>query len=192
MGNGPLTRAAILQAALETVCVHGFEGLNLQPLAKRVGMTKSGLYAHFGSKEALQLATLASAIEAFQRTVVVPAKDAPAGRPRVDALFGAWLAWPSSAGLPGHCPFLAGALEFDQRVSPVRDQLARIFRDFQQILSELVASAIRHGHLPAQLDPVAVARDLLGVRYAHEVSARLLGDSSASVHAMASFTRVLR
>lgn len=192
MGIGRITRASILRAALATACVDGFGGLNLQPLATRVGITKSGLYAHFGSKEALQRATFASAIDAFQAAVVVPAKAASVGLPRVEALFRAWLEWPRSAELPGHCPFLAGALELDHVSSPLRDHLARTFRDFQQVLAELIASATRHGHLPSDLDATAAARDLLGVRYAYDVGAGLLGDAEATARAMASFWRVCR
>src|SRR5450432_855327 len=105
MTKGSRTRARILTAAVETACLNGFNGLNLQPLADRVGLTKSGLYAHFGSKEALQVAGLEHAAALFQQTVVAQAKAEAAGLPRLAGVFERWLEWPGSAGLPGHCPF---------------------------------------------------------------------------------------
>ena len=98
MGKGADTRETILMAAVEAACLYCLEGLNLKPLADRVGMTKSGLYAHFGSKAALQVATLERAAELFQARVVAPAKLEPAGFPRLEGVFGRWLGWPANAG----------------------------------------------------------------------------------------------
>ena len=170
-------------AAVETACLAGFEGLNLKPLADRVGMTKSGLYAHFGSKEALQLATLEHAAALFQTRIVAPAKTEPAGLPRLEAVFERWLEWPRNAGLPGNCPFLAAVAEFDDASGPVRDRLVRLFRDFREVIEQLVASAVRHGHLRMDTDPPQFAHELLALRYAHYWAQGFMHDPQARTRA---------
>ncbi len=191
MGKGARTRATILKAAAETACLAGFEGLNLQPLADRVGMTKSGLYAHFGSKEALQIATLEYAAELFQTRIVAPAKTAPAGLPRLEGVFERWLDWPGNAGLPGNCPFFAGVVEFDDAEGPVRERLVRLFRDFRQVVEQLIASAARHGHLRPGTDPAQLAHELLALRYAHHWASGFMRDPAARERARAGFARLV-
>lgn len=167
MAKGSRTRTRILSAAVETACAKGFSGLNLQPLADRAGLTKSGLYAHFGSKESLQLAALEHAAALFQQSVVAPAKTAAAGLPRLRGVFERWLEWPGAAGLEGHCPFFAAAVEFDVEEGPVREALSRLFRDFRAVLEQLVASAVRHGHLAKGTEPRQFVHELVALRYAH-------------------------
>jgi AcrR family transcriptional regulator len=191
MGKGARTRATILTAAVETACLAGFEGLNLKPLADRVGMTKSGLYAHFGSKEALQVATLEHAAELFQARVVAPAKTEPAGLPRLEGVFARWLDWPRNAGLPGNCLFFAGVVEFDDREGPVRERLVRLFRDFRQVVEQLVASAVRHGHLSAGTDPTQFAHELLALRYAHHWAHGFMRDPAALARTRIAFARLV-
>jgi AcrR family transcriptional regulator len=190
MGKGSRTRATILTAAVETACLSGFQGLNLQPLADRVGMTKSGLYAHFGSKEALQVAALGHAAERFQVTVVAPAKAEAAGLPRLEGVFARWLEWPANAGLPGNCPFFAAVTEFDDAEGPVRERLLRMFRDFQQVIEQLVGSAIRHGHLPGATVPAQFAHELLALRYAHHWAHGFMRDPAALLRTQAAFARL--
>ena len=190
MGKGARTRATILTAAVETACLGGFDGLNLKPLADRVGMTKSGLYAHFGSKEALQIATLEHAAELFQTRVVAPAKLEPAGLPRLEGVFSRWLDWPGNAGLPGNCPFFAGVVEFDDGEGPVRERLVRLFRDFRQVVEQLVASAVRHGHVRAGTDPAQFAHELLALRYAHHWAHGFMRDPAALARTRAAFARL--
>jgi AcrR family transcriptional regulator len=190
MGKGSRTRATILTAAVETACLSGFQGLNLQPLADRVGMTKSGLYAHFGSKEALQVAALGHAAELFQVTVVAPAKAEAAGLPRLAGVFARWLDWPGNAALPGNCPFFAAVTEFDDAEGAVRERLYRMFRDFQQVIEQLVGSAIRHGHLPATTVPAQFAHELLALRYAHHWAHGFMRDPQALARTHAAFARL--
>jgi AcrR family transcriptional regulator len=191
MGKGARTRATILTAAVETACLDGFAGLNLKPLADRVGMTKSGLYAHFGSKEALEVATLEHAAELFQVRVVAPAKTEPAGLPRLEGVFERWLEWPRNAGLPGSCPFFAGVVEFDDGEGPVRERLVRLFRDFRQVVEQLVASAMRHGHLRPDTDPAQFAQDLLALRYAHHWAQGFMRDPEALARTRNAFSRLI-
>ncbi len=187
MTKGTRTRARVLAAAIETACIEGFAGLNLQPLATRVGLTKSGLYAHFRSKAALQVATLEAAAALFQQTVVAPAKSAPAGLPRLVGVFERWLEWPSNAGLAGHCPFFASVVQFDHGDGAVRERLTRLFRDFQQVIEQLVASAVRHGHLRADTQPAQFAHELVALRYAHHWSRDFMRDPSTAARTRAAF-----
>lgn len=191
MRKGLATRQAILQAAVETACLQGLNGLNLQPLADKVGLTKSGLFAHFGSKEALQLATLARASELFQKTVVAPAKTEAAGLPRIQGVFERWLQWPANAGLPGSCPFFAAVVELDDTEGPVRDRLVRMFRDFQQVIEQLVGSAVRHRHLRADTDPTQFAHELLAIRYAHHWCAGFMRDPGSPGRTRAAYAALV-
>ncbi len=190
MAKGARTRATILRVAAETASLGGVARLNLQPLADRVGMTKSGLYAHFGSKQALQLATLEYATELFQAIVVAPAKTEAAGLPRLAGIYERWLGWPANAGLPGQCPFLAAAVEFDEGEGPLRERLTRLFRDFRGVIEQLAASAVRHGHLPASTDAAQFAHELLALRYAHQWAAGFMRDPAALERARAGFARL--
>jgi AcrR family transcriptional regulator len=190
MTKGARTRATILKAAVETASLGGFAGLNLQPLADRVGMTKSGLYAHFRSKEALQLATLEQATELFEATVVAPAKAEAAGLPRLAGIYERWLAWPTNAGLTGQCPFFAAVAEFDDAPGPLQDRLARLFRDFRGVIEQLAGSAIRHGHLPTATDVAQFAHEFMALRYAHHWSAGFMKDPAALERARTGFRRL--
>lgn len=191
MGKGATTRGMILRSAVETACLQGFNGLNLQPLADKVGLTKSGLYAHFGSKEALQLATLNRAAELFQAAVVAPAKTEPAGLPRIQGVFERWLEWPGCAGLPGSCPFFAAVVELDDGEGPVRDRLVRLFRDFQQVVEQLVESAVRHRHLRPDTQPTQFAHELLAIRYAHAWAAGFMRDPGAAARTRTAFAALV-
>jgi len=191
VSKGTETRARILAAAVETACLTGFNGLNLQPLAVRARLTKSGLYAHFGSKEALQVAALERAAALFQQTIVAPAKAEGAGLPRLRGVFHRWLEWPGRAGLPGHCPFFAAVVEFDHDEGLVRARLTRLFRDFQQVIEQLVASAVRHGHLPEGTSPTQFAHELLALRYAHHWAQDFMRDPQAMMRTREAFAALV-
>jgi AcrR family transcriptional regulator len=187
MRKGTTTREAILTAAVETACRSGFSGLSLQPLATRVGLTKSGLYAHFGSKAALQIATLERTAELFQQSVLAPAKTEPAGLARLQGVFGRWLEWPACAGLSGSCPFLAAVVELEAEEGPLRARLVRLFSDFQQVVEQLVGAAMRRGHLKSSTTPAQFAHELLALRYAHHWSAHFMRDPAALERTRAAF-----
>lgn len=191
MSKGFRTRQRILDAAVATACLNGFNGLNLQPLADRVGMTKSGLYAHFGSKELLQLASVDHAAALFQKTVVAPAKNVPGGLPRLAGVFERWLEWPGGAGLRGHCPFFGAVVEFDEEEGPVRDRLMSVFRDFRQVLEQLIGSAIRHGHVPADAVPAQFAHELVAIRYAHHWGRDFMRDPATAARTRAAFATLV-
>jgi AcrR family transcriptional regulator len=192
VSKGAITRASILQAAVETACQQGFEGLNLQPLADRVGMTKSGLYAHFGSKEALQRATLEHATELFEATVIAPGKQDAAGLPRLEAFFGRWLEWPRTAGFAGNCPFLAAAQATAiPATATLRPRLQQLFKDLETLLQELLASAVRHGHLATPLAPEHLVDPLIALRFWHQWRSGLMADPDADARTRAAFQELL-
>src|SRR5262245_6509341 len=122
--KGERTRAAILDVALRLVSKAGLDGLTIGTLADATGMSKSGLFAHFGSREELLLAVLAHGQAQFGEVVFQPAMAKPRGLPRLRAMFVNWLDWTESAELPGGCPMIGGATEFDDRPGPVREMLA--------------------------------------------------------------------
>jgi AcrR family transcriptional regulator len=191
VGKGALTRAAILDAAVAVSCRRGLSGLNLDPLAREAGLSKSGLYAHFRSRAALESATLERAAEQFRDTVLAPAKREPAGLEQITGVFRRWLDWPESAGLPGSCPFFAAAFELDDQAGPAREQLLRLVRELLAVLAALTDSAVRRGQLAGTTNSQALALGLLSLRLAYHWQARLLRDPGARERAEQSLKRLL-
>src|SRR4029078_854398 len=118
MGKGELTRQAILERATALASRHGMEGVSIGHLAEELGLSKSGLFAHFGSKEVLQVEILRFAAERFVENVVRPALAQPRGAPRLRRIFERWIAWDRSHSVPGGCLFVAAASELDDRPGP--------------------------------------------------------------------------
>lgn len=179
MSKGDRTRKAILSDALAQASVRGFMGLTIGSLAKKAGMSKSGLYAHFDSKEALQIRVLEEARDRFVADVVMPALRAPRGEPRIRALFARWLEWEQSEALPGGCPFIAVAAELDDQPGPVRDHLVQSQRDWVDTLRGAAAIAVAEGHFRADLDVAQWAYELWGLVLGYHWYARLLGVADA-------------
>ncbi|HMG29602.1 MAG TPA: TetR/AcrR family transcriptional regulator [Jiangellaceae bacterium] len=182
MSKGALTRQAILHHGVEVAYRVGLGGLSIGTLATGTGMSKSGLFAHFGSKESLQLEVLAQARAEFVDTVVRPALAMPRGEPRVRALFEQWLAC-GRARMPGGCLFVKAATEFDEQDGPVRDQLVRDHRDLYDSIAQIFRTGIAEGHFRADADPDQFAADLDGVMLAYYHANRLLDDPAAEARA---------
>jgi AcrR family transcriptional regulator len=191
MGKGDDTRAAILGEAVAEASRFGLEGLTIGQLAHRVGLSKSGLFAHFGSKEDLQLQVLAWAVESFVERVVAPALKATRGLPRVTALFDGWLTWENLPELPGGCVFIALANELDDRPGPVRERLVGYQRDWMGTLATAARIAIEEGHFRADLDCEQFAYDLYAVILAYHHFNRLLRDPRAEERARAAFEQLV-
>ena len=149
--DGERSRRAILDTAARLATVEGIEGLSIGHLAKATGMSKSGLYAHFGSKEELQLATIAAAEEVFDSDVVDPALQTGDGLTRVEALCERFLSHVERGVFPGGCFFASVGAELDTRPGPVRDRIVA----FQSNWSELVASGLLAAQGRGDLDPAA-------------------------------------
>src|SRR5690348_6360773 len=140
--KGEDTRSNVLGTALSLATQVGLEGVTIGKLADRVGMSKSGLFAHFSSKENLQVAILEEAEAKFVALVVAPALKRPRGEPRVRALLERWLTWSKADFLPGGCIFVAASVELDDRPGPARDRLVAAQRDWFGTLAQAARIAI--------------------------------------------------
>jgi AcrR family transcriptional regulator len=191
MSKGEHTRAAILDAALAQASEGGFESLTIGSLAERAGLSKSGLFAHFGSREELQVAAIEAAAARFSETVFLPALRARRGLPRLRALFENWLGWTARGGLIHGCPMQAAAVEFDDRPGPVRDAVVEHFARLERELGRAVELAVGQGHLRADLDVGQFVFDMMGIIFAYYHGARLFDIARAEAHARAAFERLI-
>jgi AcrR family transcriptional regulator len=190
MRKGAQTRQTILDHALDLASKIGVEGLTIGRLADDLGLSKSGLFAHFRAKEELQLEVLRTASERFVAQVVRPALTAPRGEPRLRALFERWLAWERS--LPGGCPMTAACFELDDRPGRTRDFLVQSQRDWMETLANAARAAAREGHFGDDLDADQFAYELGGIMLAYHMATRLLNDPRARDRAGAAFEALLR
>ncbi|ASW55305.1 TetR/AcrR family transcriptional regulator [Plantactinospora sp. KBS50] len=188
MGKGDQTRQAVLDQAVEVGRRVGLGGLTIGSLAEQMRMSKSGLFAHFRSKEGLQVSVLEHARTAFEDTVARPAIRAPRGEPRLRELFERWLVW---AAAPGGCPFIAAAVEFDDQPGPVRDRLVRDQRDMLDMIATIFRTGIAEGHFRPDADPDQFAQDFDGVLLAFHHLCRLFGDERAESRARRAFGALL-
>ena len=181
MGKGDETRAAILDDAVGLASRVGFTALSIGQLAEATGMSKSGLFAHFRSKEALQLATLDRGRERFTDLVIRPTLAAPRGVQRVRALFDHWLTWETGA-LQGGCIFVAGSIEYDDQPGPMREALVRNQQDWADFIATVVRTAVAEGDFRDDLDVDQFGFQLQGLIYAFHHTSRLLRDPKALEH----------
>jgi AcrR family transcriptional regulator len=190
--KGERTRAAILDAALRIVSSSGLDGLTIGTLADATGMSKSGLFAHFGSREELLLAVLAHGQAEFTEVVFQPAMLKPRGLERLRAMFINWLDWTESADLPGGCPMIGGASEFDDKPGPVRDMLAGGQRTWIETLKRTVRQAIEEKQLPADTDPEQIVFEMFGIALVVHHHRRLLGYPKARARALAALDKLIK
>jgi AcrR family transcriptional regulator len=177
VSKGEATRGVILDEAGRLARRVGLGGLTIGSLATQTGMSKSGLFAHFGSKESLQLQVLEHSAERFVDEVIRPAVRAPRGVPRVLDLFERWLAWDSGEG---GCPLVAASFELDDQPGPVREHLVRVQRDWADTLATIFTAGIGEGHFRVDADPRQFAQDLQGVMLSYHFASRLLADPGAA------------
>lgn len=188
MSKGAATRETILDAASRLAGTVGLGGMTIGTLAASTRLSKSGLYAHFRSKESLQVQVLEHTRARFVAKVVAPALTASRGEPRVRAMFENWLDWDAQ---PGGCLFVAASSELDDQPGPVRDRLVRDQRDWLDTLAEVFRTGLAEGHFRAGADPEQFAFDLDGVMLSCHLSNRLLGDHTAEVRARRAFEALL-
>jgi AcrR family transcriptional regulator len=191
MGKGEETRTAILDEALKIASRLGLEGLTIGSLADATGMSKSGLFAHFGSREDLQLAVLEHAAQRYGEQVFRPVLNIERGLPRLRALFERWLDWALESGLPGGCIMIAAAAEYDDRPGPIRDAVIANQNRGRAISEKAVRLAIEEGHLRADTDPEQIAFELLAIVLATHNYRRLLGDRAARKRALTAFEQLI-
>jgi AcrR family transcriptional regulator len=191
MSKGELTRNAILEHATLLASQVGLDGLTIGTLAEDLDLSKSGLFGHFRSKEALQIQVLEHAAARFVEIVVRPALGHPRGVPRIRALFERWLEWTRSGPLPGGCLFVAAATELDDQPGPVRDRLQQLQRDWLGVIATSFRKGIDEGHFRRDADPEQFAQDLYGVALAYHHAQRLLQDPKAEARARHAFEALL-
>jgi AcrR family transcriptional regulator len=189
--KGEATREKILDTAFRLAAREGLEGLSLQVLADYMQISKSGLFAHFRSKEMLQVDTLKAAARRFTEAVLLPAFTKPRGLPRVRQVFENWLRWATDPGLPGGCIFVAAASELDDRPGTPRDFLVAAQKQFLAALAKSAALAVEEGHFRADLDCEQFAFELYSIFLGFNHARRLLKELKAERRARAAFDRLL-
>jgi AcrR family transcriptional regulator len=190
--HGERTRQAILESAVDIASEEGLEGLTIGRLAAELSMSKSGLFAHFGSKEELQLATVEAAREVFVREVIRPAFEAPKGLARLWGLCDVWLEYVRREVFRGGCFFAAAAAEFDGRPGAVRDRVAAIMKEWLAVLGRSVAEAQGEGQLDPSADPAQLAFELNALEMGANWAYQLHGDRRAFARAREAVLERLR
>ena len=185
--KGEQTRVAILDEALRIARRLGLEGLTIGTLADATGMSKSGLFAHFGSREGLQLAVLEHGARQYGEQVLMPALKIDRGLPRLRALFERWLDWTLQTASPGGCIMISTAHEYDDRPGPIRDAAVEMQRRGIGVSERAVRLAVEEGHLKPETDPEQIAFEMLGIVLASHNHGRLLGDKEARKRALTAF-----
>jgi AcrR family transcriptional regulator len=184
------TRTAILDAALALASRQGIEGLSIGALADAAGMSKSGVFAHFGSREALQLSVVREYQDRFAAEVFAPALRETRGLPRLRTLFDRWLRRVSNEAESG-CLYVGGAVEFDARPGPVRDALVTMVLGWRATLERAARLAVEAGHLRPDTDAAQLLFELQGLVLALHHDARFLGAGAAFGRARAGFERAV-
>lgn len=174
--RGEQTRRLILKHAMDIASVEGLEGLSIGRLATDLGISKSGLFAHFGSKEELQFATVEASREVFREHVVEPARIAPPGAARVRALLDCWIDYAERRTFPGGCIIYSIAAEFDARPGRIRDAIATARSDWRAYLERTIKIAVDLGELPDATDVPQLAFELDSFVW-YAIGATVLHDS---------------
>lgn len=185
------TRERILHQGLALMSQSGLSGVTLGVLADRVGMSKSGLFAHFRSKEDVQIELLTHMAEFANEHVLQPSMTAGEGLPRLRALVRNWFGWAQRAGLPGGCPVAAGLFEFDDVEGRVRNKILEMEAAWRHTLIELVRQAVELGHFRQDLDVDQFVWELCGIYLGHHAAHRFLRAADADARANAAFEALL-
>lgn len=176
---------------MHLVRLEGLEAISIGGLARQVGLSKSGLFAHFKSKETLQLQVIERASSSFVDAVVLPAIKEPRGEPRVRALFDNWIRWADPDDNEGGCVFVGAAAELDDKPGSLRDALVRTQREWVAAITRAFQIAKDEGHLSDRCDPEQLAFQLYAIMMAYHLYSRLLDDPSAILRARGAFETLL-
>jgi AcrR family transcriptional regulator len=191
MSKGEETRERIVDRAFRLASRDGLDGLSIGGLAAELGLSKSGLFAHFGSKEELQIEVLKAAAARFEEVVLRPAFRAPRGEPRVRRIFENWLRWVSDPALPGGCLFITASAELDDREGRPRDFLVGALKQLADTLTRSARLAVEAGHFRPDLDCEQFAFELDALVLGYSQRRRLFRSQDAEARARASFERLL-
>jgi AcrR family transcriptional regulator len=192
ISKGEQTRRAVISRALAVVSDVGYEGLSIGVLAKETKLSKSGLFAHFKSKEALQLGVVQEVVNRFTLRVVQPALSSPRGEPRLRVLFEKKLEWVRGEQGQRGCLLQKGSLEYHNRIDhPVRKSVVQALQDWRELVVRCVQTAIKEGHFRADLDPEQFAYEFDGITMIYEQAQGLLRDQDAGERAQTAFESLL-
>ena len=191
MHKGQQTRAAILEAALGLASHMGLEGLSIGALAEVTKMSKSGVFAHFGSREELQISVIREYHTRFEDEVFYPAMREPRGLPRLRALFDNWMKR-TSVEIDSGCIYISGAVEFDDRAGPVRDALASSVMTWHAAMKRALTVAKEEGHLRSDVNEEQMLFEIHGLILALHYEARFLKNPGSIDRANAGFNNILR
>jgi AcrR family transcriptional regulator len=186
-----VTRAAILNTALLMAASDGLEGLTIGEVAKRLGMSKSGVFSRVGSREALQCAVIEEYDRRFLQEVFVPAMREPRGLPRLHAIVRLWLQRARQVEISTGCIYCAGAFEFDDREGPLRELLLEGVRRWRAMLKRTVLQAVEAGHLQPDIDAEQLVFEIDGLFIALMRDARFLRDPQACERAWLAYERLI-
>jgi AcrR family transcriptional regulator len=189
--KGQQTKAAIVEAALGLATQIGIEGLSIGALAEATQMSKSGVFAHFGSREELQISVVREYHRRFEEEVFYPALKEPRGLPRLRALFSNWMNR-TSVEIDSGCLYISGAVEFDDRPGPVRDALVGSVNLWLGAMHRAVVQAKEEGHLRADIDEQQLAFEIHGLILALHYEARFLKNPGSVARANAGFDHILK
>ena len=190
MLKGQQTKAAIVEAAMGLATHLGLEGLSIGVVAEVTNMSKSGVFAHFGSREELQISVIREYFNQFEQEVFYPALEAPRGLPRLRVLFDKWMRLVAGEVQAG-CIFISGAAEFDDRPGPVRDALVGSVKTWLAAVHRSVLQAKEMGHFPADSDESQIAFELHGLILALHYEARFLKNAGSIERANTGFNNIL-
>lgn len=192
MGKGEETKSMILDRAVQIASVHGLEGLTIGTLAEELGMSKSGLFAKFSSKENLQIDVLRKGSELFRRFVLYPTLKTKPGIARIRNAFFSWLMWSNRSDLPGGCLFLASSSEFDDKPGVVRDHLRKIQLSWHSSLKQFVEEAKQKGELDSKTNVEHMVQEIWGLVLSFHFYNRLLEDKQAEKRTKQCFNDLIK
>jgi len=192
MRKGDRTKASILTRAIDLASVSGLEGLTIGSLSKHVGMSKSGLFAHFGSKEALQVGVVMAIRSRFEQEVIAPALLEPRGLPRIRNLFDRWVRWTGGTEFQGGCLLIASASEFDDRPGAVREALVENTVQLREFLVGAVARAVAEGHFTAETNPEQLAFEFHALILGFHFERRFLCSENSDQRVRSAFESLLK
>jgi len=191
MRKGELTRATILDVALNLASRDGLEGLTIGLLAEKMHMSKSGVFAHFGSREDLQIEVVKLYHSNFEQEVFFPSMKEPRGLPRLQAMFARWIKR-VTVEIASGCIYISGAVEYDDRPGVIREELAAMVRAWQGALRRGVLQAIDAGHLRADTDASQMVYEMYGLVLALHHDARFLKMPGSTERAQIGFERLIQ
>lgn len=188
--KGELTRVAILDVALNLASRDGLEGLTIGLLAEKMHMSKSGVFAHFGSREDLQIEVLRLYHSHFEQEIFYPSMKAPRGLPRLEEMFARWIKR-VTVEIDSGCIYISGAVEYDDRPGAIRDALVEMVRTWQGALLRSIQQSIDMGHLKPDTDPQQLVYEIYGLILGLHHDARFLKAPGSVERAQAGFARLI-